>query len=234
VPPAQRVAAAVLAGGLGTRLGGDVPKPFLPVLGHPLIHYSLRLFESLPEVCAIRVAVPEVHGPALERILAAYPRRAYRGWTPGGATRARSALAALRSLDADRPDVVLVHDAARPLVTADEVRALLAALPGHDGAILASPPVDTLWSSENDKVREIVDRHGMVCAFTPQVFPFRELKDAIERGISEGFEGTDDASFVRRLGGEVAWVQGSRWNIKVTYPEDLALVEAILGGGGCA
>jgi 2-C-methyl-D-erythritol 4-phosphate cytidylyltransferase len=74
----------------------------------------------------------------------------------------------------------------------------------------------------------------MVCAFTPQVFPFKGLKAAIERGISEGFEGTDDASFVRRLGGEVAWVQGSRWNIKVTYPEDLALVEAILGGGGCA
>jgi 2-C-methyl-D-erythritol 4-phosphate cytidylyltransferase len=130
--------------------------------------------------------------------------------------------------------VVLVHDAARPLVTADEVRALLAVLPGHDGAILASSPVDTLWSSEKDRVREVVDRRGMVRAFTPQAFPFAALKDAIERGISEGFEGTDDASFVRRLGGEVAWVQGSRWNIKVTYPEDLTLVEAILGGGGCA
>lgn len=232
--PVQRVAAAVLAGGLGTRLGGDVPKPFISVLGHPLIHYSLRLFESLPEVCAIRVAVPEVHGPALERLLAAYPRRAYRGWTPGGATRAHSALAALRALDVDRPDVILVHDAARPLVTAEEVRALLAALPGHDGAILASPPVDTLWSSEGDSVRQIVDRRGLVRAFTPQAFPFASLRDAIETGISEGFEGTDDASFVRRLGGDVAWVQGSRWNIKVTYPEDLALVEAILGGGGCA
>ncbi len=232
--PAQRVSAAILAGGLGTRLGGDIPKPFIPVLGHPLIHYSLRLFESLPEVCAIRVAVPEVHGPALERLLAAYPRRAYRGWTPGGATRAHSSLAALRALEADRPDVVLVHDAARPLVTIEEVRALLAALPGYDGAILASPPVDTLWSSQEHRVREIVDRGGMVRAFTPQAFPFEALKEAIEKGIEEGFEGTDDASFVRRLGGEVAWVQGSRWNIKVTYPEDLTLVEAILEGNGCA
>jgi len=234
VRPAQRVAAAVLAGGLGTRLGGDVPKPFIPVLGHPLIHYSLHLFESLPEVCAIRVAVPEVQGPALERLLASYPRRAYRGWTPGGATRAQSALAALRSLEPDRPDVVLVHDAARPLVTVQEVRALLAALPGHDGAILASPPVDTLWSSQEHNVREVVDRRGMVRAFTPQAFPFEALKEAIEKGIEEGFEGTDDASFVRRLGGEVVWVQGSRWNIKVTYPEDLTLVEAILEGSGCA
>jgi len=119
-------------------------------------------------------------------------------------------------------------------VTTEEVRALLAALPGYDGAILAAPPVDTIWSSQEHEVREIVDRRGMVRAFTPQAFPFEALKEAIEKGIEEGFEGTDDASFVRHFGGKVVWVRGSRWNIKVTYPEDLALVEAILGGCGCA
>jgi 2-C-methyl-D-erythritol 4-phosphate cytidylyltransferase len=229
-----RVAAAVLAGGLGARLGGDVPKPFLPVLGHPLIHYSMKLFESLPEVCAIRVAVPEVHAATLERLLAPYPKRAYKGWTAGGATRAHSALAALKALDADRPDVVLVHDAARPLVTKEEVRALLAALPGKDGAILAAPPVDTMWRVEESDITDLVERRGTVRAFTPQAFPFATLREALEKGIDEGFEGTDDAAFVRRRGGTVAWVQGSRWNIKVTYPEDLVLVEAVLGGDGCA
>jgi 2-C-methyl-D-erythritol 4-phosphate cytidylyltransferase len=229
-----RIAAALLAGGLGTRLGGDTLKPFLPVLGHPLIHYSLRLFESLTEVCAIRVAVPEMHGPALERLLAPYPRRAYRGWVPGGTTRARSALAVLRALEPDHPDVVLIHDAARPLVTAEEVRDLLRALSEKDGAFLASPPVDTLWKVEGDSARATVERAELVRAFTPQAFPYATIRLALERGIEEGFEGTDDASFVTRQGGRVAWVEGSRWNIKVTYPEDLALVEAILGGSGCA
>lgn len=229
-----RVGVAVLAGGSGTRLGSEVLKPLLPVFGHPLIHYSIRVFEAVPEVAAIRVAIPETHGLALERALAAYPKRAYKGWTPGGATRPRSALNALRALEADRPDVVLIHDAARPLLQEEDVRALLAALPGHDGAFLAAPLVDTLWRAEGSSGAGTLDRRGLVRAFTPQAFPYALIRGAYEKGLDEGFEGTDDASFVRHQGGDVIWVPGSRLNIKVTYPEDVDLVEAILRGQGCA
>ena len=229
-----RVAVAVLAGGSGTRLGSEVLKPFLTVFGHPLIHYSLRVFEAIPEVAAIRVAIPETHGLALERVLASYPKRAYRGWTPGGATRPQSALNALKALEADRPDVVLLHDAARPLLQEEDVHALLRALPGHDGAFLAAPSVDTLWRAEGASGTGTLDRRGLVRAFTPQAFPYDVVREAYEKGLAEGFEGTDDASYVRHRGGDVVWVPGSRLNIKVTYPEDVDLVEAILRGQGCA
>jgi 2-C-methyl-D-erythritol 4-phosphate cytidylyltransferase len=232
--PASRVAAAVLAGGMGTRLGSAVPKPFMTLFGHPLIHYSLRLFESIPEVVTIRVAIPAGQGPTLDRQLSPYPRRAYRGWVPGGDTRPESALAVLRALEADEPEVVLIHDAARPLVQAEDVRNLLGALPGLAGVFLAAPPVDTLWSVDEANALEVVDRRGLVRAFTPQAFPYAVIREAYEKGMEEGFKGTDDASYVRHAGGEVAWVPGSRLNLKVTYPEDLALVEAILGGEGCA
>lgn len=228
--PRPRTAVALLAGGTGTRMGGEVPKPLLPLMGHPLIHYSLRLFEAVPGVTSIRVGIHPLHGQTLDRLLAAYPRRNYRGWVPGGATRAHTALAVLEALAADRPDVVLLHDAARPCVTLEEVTGLLDALRFADGAFLACPPVDTLWHAEGGEVSETLDRRGVVCAQTPQAFRFETVLEAYRSGVAEGFEGTDDASFVRRIGKKVMWSPGSRWNIKITYPEDIPIAQAILTG----
>ena len=228
--PLKRVGVAILAGGTGSRMGGEVPKPLLPIMGHPLIHYSLRLFERVPGVGAIRVGIHPLHAPALDRLLAPYPRRAYRGWVPGGATRAQTALAVLEAFAQEPPEFVLLHDAARPCVTVEEVLGLLNALEGSDGAFLAAPPVDTLWKVEEGAVSDTVDRRGVVCAQTPQAFRYEVALEAYRRGVEEGFEGTDDASFVRRLGKKVVWAPGSRWNIKVTYPEDIAIAQAILTG----
>lgn len=225
-----RVGVALLAGGTGTRMGGEVPKPLLPIMGHPLIHYSLRLFECVSGVTSIRVGIHPLHAPALDRLLAPYPRRSYRGWVPGGATRARTALAVLEAFAEDPPEVILLHDAARPCVTVDDVVGLLNALGDADGAFLACPPVDTLWKVEEGAVSGTVDRRGVVCAQTPQAFRFETALEAYRRGVEEGFEGTDDASFVRRLGKKVVWAPGSRWNIKVTYPEDIPIAQAILTG----
>ena len=225
-----RTAVALLAGGTGTRMGGETPKPLLSIMGHPLIHYSLRLFEKIPGVMSIRVGIHPLHGQTLDRILAPYPRRHYRGWVPGGTTRAHTALAVLEALSQDDPDVVLIHDAARPCVNAEEVMGLLDALRFVDGAFLACPPVDTLWTTEDGVVSETLDRRGVVCAQTPQAFRFETVLEAYRRGVAEGFGGTDDASFVRRLGKKVTWSPGSRWNIKITYPEDIPIARALLAG----
>ncbi len=227
-----RVSVAVLAGGMGVRAGGNLPKPFRAVLGKPLILHALEAFDAMPEVLTLRVAVPAEHRSTLHEIMALHPLRAYRGCVQGGITRARSALAVLRALEEDRPDVVLVHDAARPIVSAEETRALLEALPGHQGAILAASAVDTLWRvSEDGRLEEVAERRSLVRALTPQAFPYEVLREAYERGVEEGFEGTDDASYVRHAGGDVVWVAGTSKNIKVTYEEDFALLEALLLGG---
>lgn len=231
----RRVGVALLAGGIGRRMGGHLPKPLLQVLGHPLIHFSIRVFESIPEVKAIRIAINPLHTKTLDKVLAPYPRKAYKGWTHGGSTRAGSALNALRALEKDGVDTVLVHDAARPCLEEEDVRDLLDALPGHDGAILTAPTVNTIWKTEGDRLDETLPREDLAMALTPQAFPYDTILDALTRGADEGFQGPDDASYVRRLGGEVVGVKGSRWNIKVTYPEDLSLVKVILSGGvGCA
>lgn len=226
----QKVAVALLAGGSGIRFKSPVPKAFLEVASRPLIHHSLVAFDAMPEVASIRIAVPAGEGPRLEAALEALKLRAYGGWVTGGAERPDSALAALRALEADGPDLVLIHDAARPVVSAPEVRDLLKALESHDGAFLAAPAVDTLWRIHGDKAVGTVDRTGLVRALTPQAFRYPVIREAYERGVSEGFPGTDDASFASKAGADVVWVQGSPRNLKVTYPEDLALAERLLRG----
>ena len=233
--PHSRICVALLAGGSGSRMGMDIPKPLIPIVGHPMIHYSLRVFEAIPRVHTVKVGINPLQGPVLDKILAPYPRRAYRGWVAGGPTRAHTALFTLRELASENPDIVLIHDAARPCLTEEDVLSLIDAVKGADGAFLARPCVDTLWRSSEGSVSEPVERRAVIGAQTPQAFPFKTVLDAYEKGIAEGFQGTDDASFVHRLGGKINWVTGSRWNFKVTYPEDLELARAILTGGSpCA
>ncbi|MEJ2366826.1 MAG: IspD/TarI family cytidylyltransferase [Acidobacteriota bacterium] len=229
----SRIAVALLGGGAGTRYGGGIPKPLARANGVPLLVYSLNVFESIQNVCAIRIAFPGRFEGELKKALEGgrYPR--LKGTAPAGATRAESALSALRALECEAPDAVLVHDAARPLVTAAEVNNLLDELPRWHGVISAVPAVDTLWAVSGTQLLEDADRTTLVHAQTPQAFHYGVLRDALEKGIGEGFEGTDDASYVLRNGGRIGWVKGSRWNIKVTYPEDLAVVESVLRGRAC-
>lgn len=226
--PSPRVVVAVLGGGSGERFGASVPKAFAELLGRPLILHSLIAFDAMAEVVSIRAAIPPAFGGQLESAAAAAGLRSFKGFVPGGMERPNSALAVLRALEADQPDVVLIHDAARPLVDPSEVRSLLAALGGHGGALLAAPPVDTLWRVLGRDVEETVNRHSLVRALTPQAFPYRVIRDAYESGILDGYKGTDDASFAWQYGASVVWVPGSSRNIKVTHPEDLALAETLL------
>jgi 2-C-methyl-D-erythritol 4-phosphate cytidylyltransferase len=150
-------------------------------------------------------------------------------FTDGGATRQESVS---KGLELVTTEGVVVHDAARPFVTADLVRDVIAALEDADAIVAAVPMDETLKRAEPGEgsvtVRETVDRSDLWRAQTPAAFRTEVLRDAHRRARDEGFVGTDESSLVERYGGVVKVIPGTRSNLKVTFPEDFAVAEAMM------
>ena len=163
-----------------------------------------------------------------ERALSALPPGIPAEVIAGGEARQDSVGNGLERVTTER---VVVHDAARPMASADLVRALISELEVAD-AVLAAVPVDeTLKHVEEGRVLRTVDRSNMWRSQTPAAFRTDALKEAHRRAAEEGFVGTDESQLVERYGGRVRVVRGSRANVKVTFPEDFALAEAMLKAG---
>jgi 2-C-methyl-D-erythritol 4-phosphate cytidylyltransferase len=213
----SRTVALLVAGGRGERLGGAGPHPpkaLTPCAGRPLYEWSLGALRSAG-LDAIVMALPEgVEAPG--GVIG----------VQGGEQRSHSVRNALAA--APDADVVIVHDAARPLVTEQIVRDCIAGLDGVDAAIAAAPLADTVKEAEGDRVVATLDRSRLWAVQTPQVF----RRDVLERVLSQPDEvlaaATDDASLVEAAGGSVRLIPAPRTNFKVTVPEDLALAELIL------
>jgi 2-C-methyl-D-erythritol 4-phosphate cytidylyltransferase len=199
------VVGIVPAAGAGERLGADVPKAFAVLGGRPMVEWSL---DVLREVC--------------DRVVVAVPadRAAAPDFVAGGATRTQSVKNALDA--APEASVVVVHDAARPLVTVELVRRCLDALEGYDGVIAAIPVTDTMKVVEDGEVIRTPDRGRLWAAQTPQVFRADVLRRASRA------EATDDASLVEAAGGRVRVVEGMPENLKVTTPLDVRIAEMLL------
>jgi 2-C-methyl-D-erythritol 4-phosphate cytidylyltransferase len=198
------VVGIVPAAGAGERLGADVPKAFAVLGGRPMVEWSL---DVLREVCdRVVVAVPADRAEAPDLVT-------------GGATRSESVRNAIDA--APEASVFVVHDAARPLVTARLVRRCLDALDGYDGVIAAVPVTDTVKEVEDGMIVRTPDRARLWAAQTPQVF----RAEAIRRAVGEA---TDDASLVEAMGGRVRVVEGTRENFKVTTPLDARVAEMLL------
>jgi 2-C-methyl-D-erythritol 4-phosphate cytidylyltransferase len=208
----------VPAAGTGRRLGRLEPKALAPLAGRPMIDWTLDALASGGCARAV-VAVP----PGRERDFAAVVgSRA--DVVAGGDTRASSVRLALRFLDPGDGDLVCIHDAARPLVSAAEARAVLAAAENGGAAIAATPVVDTVKRIRADRIVGTVDRSDLVAAGTPQVFRAGLLRRALEADA----EATDEATLLEGLGVAVAVVEVSRLGFKITTAEDLELAEALL------
>jgi 2-C-methyl-D-erythritol 4-phosphate cytidylyltransferase len=217
--------ALIAAAGSGERLGIDRPKAFAALGGRPLLAESLDRLDRCELVDAIVVAAP----PGWEEpsILLAEELAASKvvACVTGGATRAESVAAALAEVP-EEALVVLVHDAARPLLDHAVVERLLAPLgEGFDGAVPVQPVADTLKRVRDGAVLETVDRTGLATAQTPQAFLAPMLRRAFDGDLAGA---TDCASLVERAGGRVAVVDGDPRLLKVTTAEDLAHVESWL------
>jgi 2-C-methyl-D-erythritol 4-phosphate cytidylyltransferase len=205
---------------------GGARKPFLELDGAPLLLHALRPFLAHPEVACVVVALAREDADAPPLWLRELEPRVR--VIAGGATRTESVFAALEALP-EEVEIVLVHDAARPLVTRDLVDRCIRGVGEGVGAVVGVRVSDTLKEvDEGDWITGTPDRSGFWHAQTPQGFPKRPLLDAYRGARREGAEATDDAALFARAGGRVRMVEGSRWNLKVTVPEDLEIARVLL------
>ena len=211
--------ALVVAAGRGERLGKPVPKAFANLAGRPMVEWSVATLQRVAAVTEIVVALP--------------PGVAAPGGTigvPGGTERSHSVRAALAAASDD--DVVVVHDAARPLVTPELVRACLDALGDADAAIAAAPVTDTIKECADGRVVRTLDRSRLWAVQTPQVFRRAALQRALDQDHEAIGAATDDASLVEAMGGTVHVVAAPRENLKVTTELDLRVAEMLLREAG--
>jgi 2-C-methyl-D-erythritol 4-phosphate cytidylyltransferase len=241
----MKVVVIIPAAGLGTRMapvpGGAkgkqkkaTSKQFTELGGTPILVRTLRKFVAVDAVAEIWVALRENEMEGFRaRLKNEAGLKKKIELVAGGEHRQQSVENALRAISAASDDIVLVHDAVRPFVTAEVIQSVIAAAQKYGAAIAGLPAVDTVKQVERTAdgavIKATIPRAGVVLAQTPQGFRYSVIKKAFDEAAADGFLGTDEASLVERSGQEVAVVMGSPKNIKITTPADMELAEFYLG-----
>ncbi len=236
MPPApdnrsmEKIFAVILAGGTGTRLGGDTPKQFLPLGGKPVIARSLEVCSSLDAITGIIVTAPEEFLDETRRIIEEY---GFAKVIAGGATRQGSVWNALTCRGFGDDDIVLVHDAARPFVTAGVIMECVSAVRTHGAAGVYVPSTDTVTEVDEGVVSAVPLRHRFYLTQTPQGFRYAVIRAAHEKARGAGvFDATDDVTLAIDAGYRVKMVEGDRRNIKITTAFDYDIARLLIEPDG--
>ena len=225
------VAAIIAAAGAGVRMGREVPKPYLPLAGKPILAHTLEVFEKTKEIREVTVVVhPEDLDYCQDKVISPFGFKKVLRLVPGGKERQDSVYHALKILQKeDDLEIILVHDGVRPFITPDHISRVIQGARQHGAAVLGLPAQDTLKRvGPEGEVLATLERRDLWQIQTPQAFLAGLLWRAFVEAYSRDFYGTDEASLVEELDHPVVVIPGSPFNLKITTPEDLALAEAIL------
>jgi 2-C-methyl-D-erythritol 4-phosphate cytidylyltransferase len=226
----RRNTALVVAAGGGNRFGGELPKQFADLSGKPIIVYCLELFERCNLIDEVVLVVAEdylVH--ASREIVDRFRLKKINKLTTGGESRQESVMAGLSACQRGT-DLVVIHDAVRPLLTMDLLRKTIEKAAETGGAILAVPSRESVKMVEGESIVRTLTRDTVWIAQTPQVFNVEKILDAHRRAEAAGNEATDDSELYEQYCGRVAVVHGSHNNIKITTHGDLILAAELLRG----
>ncbi len=219
----MKAAAIIVAAGRGERAGGALPKQYAPIGGKPALRWSIEAFAAHPAFEAIVLVIDPAHEAHFRAAAAGLDCQI----VPGGAVRSASVQAGLEALRSSAPDLVFIHDAARPGLDANMLDALIRALGSHHGAAPALRVADALKRADGQFVHEDVSRDGLMRVQTPQAFRYASICQAFAVLVPDAAL-DDDVAVARAAGYAIALVPGEAGLSKITFPEDFALVERLI------
>ena len=219
--------AIIVAAGSGTRFGAEKPKQFLHIHGKLIIIHTLECFENCRAIDEIVLVLSSSEIENFQPNIEKYNLKKLVKIVAGGQTRAESVLNGLNAIDADKPQIIAVHDGARPLVSSDEITQTIEKARKTGAACLTVKVTDTIKKISGDKITGTIDRANLRRALTPQCFKFEILQKAF---APENFDvsATDECFLVEKAGYEIAFVDGNARNIKITTREDFIFAEILL------
>ena len=226
----MRNIAVILAGGIGSRVGGETPKQLLPLAdGRSILEHSIDAFEASPCIDEIAVVMHPDHISSLQKLCQTNRWQKLTKIIPGGKERWESSYNAIKAfcppLHGEAECGILLHDAARPFVSRRIIADVCQALETHEAVTVAVPVTDTLYRTEDNQVQEIPDRKTFMRAQTPQAFHLNLVAEAFEDAIQKGYitSVTDDVAVLKSYnpGTPIFIVPGEETNKKITYPEDI-------------
>ncbi len=219
--------AIIVAAGEGTRFGGDRPKQFSEILGKPVLIHSIERFERNDLIHEIVVVVADRELAQFSADSENYDLPKLVSVVAGGRSRSESVLNGLAVIRSDEADIVAIHDGARPVVPQADITNAIKAAERTGAACLVAPIADTVKEVDEGLIVKTVDRRSLRRALTPQCFKYHVIMNAFEN-IGPGELITDDCGLVEAVGGEIAAVPGSSFNIKITFAHELAATELFL------
>ncbi|GGK21616.1 2-C-methyl-D-erythritol 4-phosphate cytidylyltransferase [Caldalkalibacillus thermarum] len=224
----MKVSAVIVAAGKGKRMGLGKNKAFLDLEGKPLLVHTLSRWQRFSCVTDITVVAGEEELGLVKELIKQHRLSKVRHVVAGGRERQESVFYGLKALGQEPPDVVLIHDGARPFLAEGYVQQVVDAVQRYGAAILAVPVKDTIKVVDNGHIASTLDRSKLWAAQTPQGFKYALIVKAHEEARRQQREATDDAALVEAMGHAVYIVPGSEYNIKLTTPEDIDLARSIL------